>query len=90
MIYIIGSLAQANDIKKVAESLNTADVKYVKHEANKSFEECVKQCFDNIEQCSELYVVSKNDGSLGQGATYEVEYAKRLDKKITITKPIWN
>jgi hypothetical protein len=57
-------------------------VRYVKPECDKSFEECVSSCFDNIEWADSIYVILKSDGTIGQGVTYEIEYAKRLNKKI--------
>lgn len=51
-------------------------------ESDKIFSECVSTCFDNIEWADSIYVVLKPDGTIGQGVTYELEYAKRLNKKI--------
>lgn len=81
-IYIIGSLSQANQIKKVADSIKDADVRYVQPEPAKTFSECVSTCFDNIEWADSIYAVLKPDGTIGQGVTYELEYAKRLNKEI--------
>lgn len=81
-IYIIGSLSQANQIKKVADSIKDADVRYVYPESDKTFNECVSTCFDNIEWADSIYAVLKPDGTIGQGITYELEYAKRLNKEI--------
>lgn len=81
-IYIIGSLSQANQIKKVADSIKDADVRYVHPEPDKTFNECVSTCFDNIEWADNIYAVLKPDGTIGQGVTYELEYAKRLNKEI--------
>lgn len=81
-IYIIGSLSQANQIKKVADSIKDVDVRYVQPEPAKTFSECVSTCFDNIEWADSIYAVLKPDGTVGQGVTYELEYAKRLNKEI--------
>lgn len=81
-LYIIGSLSQANQIKRVACSIKGADVRYVQSESDKTFSECVSTCFDNIEWADIIYVVLKPDGTVGQGVTYELEYAKRLNKEI--------
>ena len=81
-IYIIGSLSQANQIKKVADSIKDADVRYVHPESTKTFSECVSTCFDNVEWAESIYAVLKPDGTIGQGVTYELEYAKRLNKEI--------
>lgn len=80
--YIIGSLSQAEKIKSIAKEIYYGEVKYVKPEPKKSFEECVKNCFDNIEWTDNIYVILKPNKTLGQGLTYEVEYAKRLKKNI--------
>lgn len=81
-IYIIGSLSQSNHIKQIADNIKDANVKYVRPETDKTFSECVSTCFDNIEWADSIYAVLKPDGTIGQGVTYELEYAKRLNKEI--------
>ena len=84
-IYIIGSLSQADEIKDIANRLlDFGNIRYVKPEPDKTFAKCVQTCFDNIEWANIIHVITKPDGSLGEGVTYEVEYAKRLCKTIHI------
>ena len=42
----------------------------------------IHEVFDNIEWCDRVYVVRKNNGEIGHGTTYEIEYARRLGKEI--------
>lgn len=83
--YIISSLSQPKDniIQALANTLS-GSVRYVKPEPDKSFAECVSNCFDNIEWADIIYALRKPDGTFGEGVTYELEYAKRLGKKIRI------
>lgn len=83
-IFIIGSLSQADKIAETAAYYagDIYDVRYVRKEPEKTFEELVTQAFDNIEWADIVMVVCKDDGVIGNGTTYEVEYAKRLKKQI--------
>ena len=84
-VFIIGSMQQEEKIKYVAENiekLQYAEVKYVKPQPSKPFLKIVSEVFDNIEESDTIIVVKKPDGSVGYGVTYEVEYARRLRKKI--------
>lgn len=85
--YVIGSLSNILDITRLAHILSGHGdlVKSVKLENNKSFAECVAKCFDNIEWCDRVVVVTKPNGLLGNGTTYEIEYAKRLNKPVIIS-----
>lgn len=84
--YVIGSLTQESQIKKFAKKLSSIgnDVKYVFSQPDKDFQDLVKECFDNIEWADIIYVILKNDGSIGRGTAYEIEYAKRCKKEINI------
>ena len=89
--YVIGSLSQYKTIESVANALrqtkptcptDQTEVRYIKPEPNKSFEQCVQTCFDNIEWADIIHIIRKPDGTIGQGVTYEAEYARRLRKPI--------
>lgn len=86
--YIIGSCSQESLIKKFADqllmNLPTYGVRYVYSQPDKDFQDLVKECFDNIEWADVIYVILKNDGSIGRGTAYEIEYAKRCKKEINI------
>lgn len=87
--YIIGSLSQESQIKKFADQLLMDlpikyGVRYVYSQPDKDFQDLVKECFDNIEWADVIYVILKNDGSIGRGVAYEIEYAKRCKKEINI------
>lgn len=83
-IFVIGSLSQADEIAKTAAYYagDIYEVRYVRKEPEKTFEELVTQAFDNIEWADIVMVVCKPDGTIGKGTTYEVEYATRLRKQI--------
>ena len=87
--YVIGSLTQSSLIKKFADQLLMDlpikyGVRYVYSQPDKDFQDLVKECFDNIEWADVIYVILKNDGSIGRGVAYEIEYAKRCKKEINI------
>ena len=84
--YIIGSLSQESQIKKFAKKLSSIgnNVKYVFSQPDKDFQDLVTECFDNIEWADIIYAVKKKDGTIGNGVTYELEYAKRLKKQIVL------
>lgn len=84
--YIIGSINQADEIKEYAKKISNKYkvIDYVKPEKDKSFEECVRHCFDNIDVTNIVIAITKEDGSIGQGVTYELEYARRMRKEIMI------
>ena len=78
--FIIGSISQEEQIKKLADKFNTT--MYVKHQPNKSFKQLVSEAFTNIEEADLIIAVKKPDGTFGEGTTYELEYARRLGKRI--------
>lgn len=86
-IYIIGSLSQQDKIEKIGKCLMNniyGSVRYVKKESDLSFNECISQCFDNVEWTDVVIVVKKEDGTIGDGVCYEMEYARRLNKEILV------
>lgn len=82
--YVIGSTKQADQIKKCAEMFSKDEVRYVTPRPGSPFNECVRDCFDNIDWADVIYAVPKEDGTFGEGVTYEMEYAKRLKKIVFI------
>lgn len=88
-MYIIGSLSQMDDILKMKElhkDLYTV-ITVKKEKQNISFENIVRDCFKKITECNRLLVVTKPDSSLGEGVTYEVEFARFLGKNISFYTP---
>ena len=81
-IFIIGSLTQEDHMRDIAKKYSNA--KYVHKQPEKSFEQLVSEAFDNIDDAETVIALHKPDGSFGQGTTYELEYAKRLNKNIQI------
>jgi hypothetical protein len=85
--FVIGSLSQEAEIEDFALSLaNKYDVTFVKKQPNKSFNILVEEAFNNILMADVIFVLLKQDGTIGHGTTYEIEYAKRLGKVIRFIK----
>ena len=81
--FVIGSLSQEQEIEKIAFSLMDKYYGYfVSKQPNKSFDILVKEAFDTILISDVIFVLLKPDGTIGQGVTYEIEFAKRMNKKI--------
>ena len=81
--FVIGSLSQEQEIEKIAFSLmDKYYVYFVSKQPNKSFDILVKEAFDTILIWDVIFVLLKPDGTIGQGVTYEIEFAKRMNKKI--------
>lgn len=81
--FVIGSLSQEQEIEKIAFSLmDKYYVYFVSKQPNKSFDILVKEAFDTILISDVIFVLLKSDGTIGQGVTYEIEFAKRMNKKI--------
>lgn len=80
-------MINSKEIEFAARALNTVEgncVKYAKP-INKEIEDvgyAIYEALNNIEWCDILYVVKKNNGELGHGTIYEIEYARRLRKEI--------
>ena len=85
-VYIIGSLKLKDEIIFLASTLIAEGyvVRYVQEETDKNitFESLVIQCFNNIQWADVIYIVKKEDGSIGEGVTYESVFAKFLRKPI--------
>ena len=86
-IFIIGSMKNSKEIEFSARALNTVDgntVRYAKpiNEEIEDISNAIHEAFDNIEWCDRVYVVRKNNGEIGNGTTYEIEYARRLRKEV--------
>lgn len=89
-ICIIGSLSQANLIKKLAKQLKKENlhfnVKYV-HKKKEPIETIIHDCFDTIASSHQIIAIKKPDNSFGRGTLYEIEFAKRIDKPISFVNP---
>lgn len=85
-IFVIGSLAQEEDIKKAAEYYKSTgnDVEYVSKRPNMALKELVTEAFDKIYEADKVIAVPKRDGSFGTGVTYEMAFAKFVGTPICI------
>ena len=98
-VVICGSLFSSNDdIKKVKDCLlnaKTSDLgsiyynPIVPFKCNNvkfalPFNEIVREWYNAIDRSCVVIGVTKPDGSFGEGTTYELEYAKKMNKNIIV------
>lgn len=83
-IYVIGSLSCSDRIESIANHYKKFghEVSYVKKEPNILFEKLVEDCYTRINMADKIVAVTKKDGSIGEGTTYEVTFARFLGKNI--------
>lgn len=83
-VFVIGSLKQQEDIERIAAGYKKTykNVLFVSADPSKSIAEHIKECFDRIESADVVVAVKKTNNTFGEGVTYELEYAKRLNKII--------
>lgn len=83
-VFVIGSLKQQEDIKRIADIYKETykNVLFVSADPSKSIAEHIKNAFDRIESADVVVAVKKPNNTFGEGVTYELEYAKRLNKTI--------
>lgn len=88
-LYIIGSISMEEKIEKIAQlyaDTGDYDVRYVKDEPNRPLKELIEQCFSNIRWADRVLIVPKEDGSIGDGVTYEMAFADFVGKRYDIVK----
>ena len=85
-VVIIASLSQEEDIKDVKDYYLSLGylVDYPTPQFNKSFHEIVEDYFYRISLADKVVAITKDDGSFGEGSTYELAFAKFLNKPIEI------
>lgn len=83
-VYVIGSISNYSRITKAAYEYTEMgnDVNYVFPQPDKSLKELIVDCFHRIREADLIVVVVKDDGSIGDGVTYEIVYAESLGKDI--------
>lgn len=89
-IYIIGSVLQANFIKKLADYIKehgNFEVEYVRRQSETPLKELIHNCFHKIESADLIIAVEKRSGGFGDGTLYELEYANRLSKMVMKVSP---
>ena len=47
------------------------------------FRKLVEDCFNKIEKADQVIVIPKDDGSIGEGVTYEIAFANRVGTGVT-------
>lgn len=85
-IHIIGTFRREDAIEEAAlHYLKLGySVSMVRRQPNKSKEELIIQCFDDIRQSSEIIAVPYTDGSFGEGTQYEIAFAKFLGRRVHV------
>jgi hypothetical protein len=85
-VFIIGSIKQARTIKLVAETYNIAgyDVKYVEPYQDVDMNTLIDKTLIYINEADIVAVVTKPDGSFGDGTSYAMAFARFLEKEILI------
>ena len=87
-IFIISSLPQMGDIHEVEWILcKLGTVRKARPFEELGFFDVVKITYENIKWCDWIVVVTKPDKTIGKGVTYELEFAKQLNKKILYYVP---
>ena len=90
-VYIIGSLAQEDDIEAIAEYfVKRGDtVKHVRKESPyKPFAMIVDECFRNIRWADLVVALKKSDDTFGRDTTYELAYVKAISKNYRYAIPV--
>lgn len=91
--YVTGLIEQMDDIDAAYQKYKEIgyEVTTIQPEPNLPFYQIVADRFESINDCDLLVVVTKPDGTLGVGATYEVLFATYLHKAIKYIKgnKIW-
>lgn len=101
-IYIIGSISDNNKnyiiecVKMTTAYLlndtfcdekTSENLRYVKPEPNKDIQTLISERYSNIEWADMIVAVTKPDGSIGVGTSYEIEYANRIGKFVVLYRP---
>lgn len=87
-LFIIGSLAQMENIHEIHELFyKLCKVRTVRPYDNLGFFDIFKLTYENIKWCDCLIVITKPNMTLGENVTYELEFAKQLNKTILYYVP---
>lgn len=83
-IVIIASLYQEDDIKTTVDYYTRLGyvVDYPKRQPNKNFADIVEDYLRKIYDADLVVAITKNDGTFGEGATYELAFAEFFGKRI--------
>lgn len=87
-IVIIASLSQEDTIKEVANHYKNLGhiVDYPVKQPDKEFSQIVEDYLYRISLADTVIAITKQDGTFGEGVTYELAFAKFLNKPIHIIK----
>lgn len=85
-IIIISSLSQENEIKEVADYYKKLGhiVDYPIKQSDKEFSRIVEDYLYRISLADVVVAITKSDGTFGTGVTYELAFARYLNKPIVI------
>ena len=87
-VVIIASLSQMNDIYKIVNICQKLgiEVHYPRKQPNKEFSKIVEEYCEKISRADLILAIEKEDGNFGNGCTYELAFAKYLNKPIQIIR----
>jgi hypothetical protein len=86
-IYVIGPMIELQEINRVCEALHK-----LKHEVRcvkpikTTYQDAVRDCYNNIAWCDTLVVIAKSDGRMGESVIHELCFAEYFDKTIYIIR----
>ena len=85
-VIIISSLSQENEIKKVSDYYKKLGyiVDYPTKRSDKEFSRIVEDYLYRISIADIVVAITKSDGTFGTGVTYELAFARYLNKRIVI------
>ena len=87
-VVIVASLSQMDDIYKVVNICQKLgiEVHYPRKQPDKEFSKIVEEYFEKISKADLILAIEKEDGSFGNSCTYELTFAKYLNKPIQIIR----
>ena len=87
-VVIVASLSQMDDIYKVVNICQKLgiEVHYPRKQPEKKKKKIVEEYFEKISKADLILAIEKEDGSFGNSCTYELTFAKYLNKPIQILR----
>lgn len=82
-VVILGSISNIVEIHEMADIVKRSvytNVWNPEPQPNVELKTLIRECFDQIRMADIVYAVSKKNGSIGDGVSYELEYARSLGK----------
>lgn len=82
-IYIIGSMSNYDKIQEAVQCFERQgqQPRYAQPSTD-NLPTCIERCYTNIDWANVVIAVPKDDGTFGNGTTYEIAYAKHIGKYV--------